>query len=147
MVLWQLAHIVDYLSGCPCKPLYYFTFFYLLKISINLVSLSGLILGVGLMIDNAIIIIENIRIWLKDHTLEDTVVKAPNEILAPMFSSSLTNIAVFAPLVLFGGIAGALFYDQALSITIALTCSVFLSYTLIPVLFPSYEKEIWTYRC
>ncbi|MBK9566415.1 MAG: efflux RND transporter permease subunit [Saprospiraceae bacterium] len=130
---WRTSLII--LVVVPVSLCITLLFFYLLKISINLVSLSGLILGVGLMIDNAIIIIENIRIWLKDHTLEDTVVKAPNEILAPMFSSSLTNIAVFAPLVLFGGIAGALFYDQALSITIALTCSVFLSYTLIPVLF------------
>jgi multidrug efflux pump subunit AcrB len=135
---WRTSVII--LLVVPLSLTMSLLFFYLMDISINIVSLSGLILGVGLMIDNAIIIIENIRIWLKDHPIEETVVAAPQEILGPMISSSLTNVAVFFPLVLFGGIAGSLFYDQALSITIALTCSVLVSYIIIPVLFYTIMK-------
>lgn len=109
--------------------------FYLLEISINIISLSGLILGVGLMIDNSIIVIDNIYQYRStglDWTSACT--KGANEVIRPLISSALTTCSVFLPLIFLSGIAGALFYDQAMSITIALAASLLVAYILLPTL-------------
>ncbi len=109
--------------------------FYLLDISINIISLSGLILGVGLMIDNSIIVIDNIyqyRATGLDWTT--ACVRGANEVIRPLISSALTTCSVFVPLIFLSGIAGALFYDQAMSIAIALTASLLVAYVLLPTL-------------
>lgn len=110
-------------------------------ISINIISLSGLILGVGLMIDNAIIIIDNIRQEQRLQDIDQAVVIGTNDVIRPLLSSALTTCSVFLPLILISGIAGALFYDQAISITIALTSSLLVSYFVIPVMARILLKE------
>ncbi len=109
--------------------------FYLLDISINIISLSGLILGVGLMIDNSIIVMENIRQYQSmGYDPTEAGVRGANEVIRPLVSSALTTCSVFLPLVFLSGLAGALFYDQAVSITIALGVSLLLAYILLPTL-------------
>ncbi len=108
--------------------------FYLLGLSINIISLSGLILGVGLMIDNSIIITENIKQHQSKHSLAEACSIGANEVIRPLISSALTTCSVFLPLILLSGLAGSLFYDQALSISISLTASLIVSYFLLPVL-------------
>ncbi len=109
--------------------------FYLVGISINIISLSGLILGVGLMIDNAIIILDNIRQYQhKGVSISMACIKGANEVIRPLLSSTLTTCSVFLPLIFLSGIAGALFYDQAIAISIALSASLLVAYFLLPVL-------------
>ena len=126
-------------------------FFYILGISINVISLSGIILGVGMTVDNSIIVIDNItqhRERLKRHALSETTASVPvseteilesacvsgtNEVFGPLLSSSLTNSSVFLPLIFISGIAGAMFYDQAMAVTIGLLVSLGVSATLLPV--------------
>ncbi len=135
-------------------------FFYLLKISINVVSLSGIILGVGMTVDNSIIVIDNItqhreRIRRSKKTqppasgknaitsgttetteseiMEMACASGTNEVFGPLLSSSLTNSSVFLPLIFISGIAGAMFYDQAMAVTIGLLVSLGVSATLLPV--------------
>ena len=109
--------------------------FYLLGLSINIISLSGLILGVGLMIDNSIIVIENIRQYrAMGHSPTEAGVQGAREVIRPLISSALTTCSVFVPLVFLSGLAGALFYDQALSISIALGMALLLAYFLLPTL-------------
>jgi len=75
-------------------------FFHLLGISINIISLSGLILGIGMMIDNSIIVIDNISQYIdRNENLFDACVKGTNEIIKPLLSSVLTTCAVFLPLI------------------------------------------------
>jgi multidrug efflux pump subunit AcrB len=110
--------------------------FYLFGISMNIISLSGLVLAVGMMIDNSIIVIDNINQYLdKGETLNKACVHGTNEVIRPLISSGLTTCAVFVPLIFLSGISGALFYDEAISITIGLTSSFLVSITLIPTLF------------
>jgi multidrug efflux pump subunit AcrB len=110
--------------------------FYLFGISMNIISLSGLVLAVGMMIDNSIIVIDNINQYLdKGETINKACVHGTNEVIRPLISSGLTTCAVFLPLIFLSGISGALFYDEAISITIGLTSSFLVSITLIPVLF------------
>ena len=110
--------------------------FYALGLTINIVSLAGLVLGVGEIIDSAIIIIENIEEYRENGaTVEEACVRGTDEVIRPLFTSVLTNSAVFLPLLLLSGLAGALFFDQAVSVSLALAVSLLCSYTLVPVLY------------
>lgn len=132
--------------------------FYLLGLSINIVSLAGLVLGIGEIIDSAIILIENIEEKReKGLSLDEACVEGTEEVIRPLFTSVLTNSAVFLPLVFLSGLAGALFFDQAVSVLLALAVSLLTSYTLIPVLYrlaflkskkegPQMAKETWLMR-
>jgi multidrug efflux pump subunit AcrB len=117
-------------------------FFYFFHISLNVVSLTGLILASGNMIDNSIVATDNISQYrTRGLSIPDACVMGTNEISIPMLSSALTNISVFAPLIFMSGIAGALFFDQALSVTIGLLVSYLTGITFIPVLYKLIYKE------
>ncbi len=111
-------------------------FFYLFHISLNVVSLTGLVLALGMMIDNSIIVTDNIGQYrLKGLSIDDACVKGTNEVIAPMLSSVFTTISVFVPLVFLSGIAGAIFFDQAFSVTVGLLVSYITGIMLLPVLY------------
>lgn len=113
-----------------------FFFFYLCKVSLNVISLSGLIMAVGMMIDNAIIVTENVSQYReRGYSLKRSAVIGTSEMITPMLSSSLTTVAVFVPLIFMSGIAGAIFTDQAFSITAGLGVSYFTGIMLLPVLY------------
>lgn len=110
--------------------------FYLLGLTINIVSLAGLVLGMGEIVDSAIIILENIEEKREAGLdVEESCVAGSEEVIRPLFTSVLTNSAVFLPLLLLSGLAGALFFDQAVSVSLALATSLACSYTLVPVLY------------
>ncbi|MGC9472390.1 MAG: efflux RND transporter permease subunit [Bacteroidales bacterium] len=120
----------------PVSVVISFLFFHLAGISVNLISLSGLVLGVGMIIDNSIIVIDNILQHLaRGDTPEEACVEGTNEVIRPLISSVLTTCAVFIPLVFLSGMAGALFRDQAIAVSIGLGVSLLVSITLLPVLF------------
>ena len=111
-------------------------FFYLFRISLNVVSLTGLILALGMMIDSSIIVTDNIGQYRKRGlSIDEACIKGTNEVIAPMLSSVFTTIAVFVPLVFLSGIAGAIFFDQAFSVTVGLLVSYFTGIMLLPVLY------------
>jgi multidrug efflux pump subunit AcrB len=111
-------------------------FFYVVGLSINIISLAGLILGIGMMIDNSIVVIENITQWIdRGMSLVDACIKGTNEIISPLISSVLTTCAVFIPLIFLSGIAGALFYDQAIAIVIGQGVSLLVGITLLPTIY------------
>src|SRR5690606_25211886 len=116
--------------------------FYLLDISINIISLSGLVLGVGMMVDNSIIVIDNITQHIqRGSSLLQACVKGTNEVIAPMLSAVLTTCAVFIPLIFISGIAGALFYDQALAVAIGLFVSLAVAITILPVYYKLFYSK------
>lgn len=119
-----------------------FLLFYLFHVSINIISMSGLILAVGMMIDNSLIVTENIQQHRqRGLPLMEACSRGTTEMITPMLSSSLTTVAVFVPLVFMSGIAGAIFADQAFSITAGLAASYAVSITLLPVVYYEIEKE------
>lgn len=110
--------------------------FHVLKISLNIISLSGLILGTGMIVDNSIIVIDNIfQKWKSGMELREAISKAVGEVFTPMLSSVLTTCSVFLPLIFLSGTAGALFYDQAMAVTVALFASLLVSVLVLPVYF------------
>jgi len=126
----------------PVSVVISFLFFHLAGLSVNLISLSGLVLGVGMIIDNSIIVIDNILQYLaRENDPEEACVKGTNEVIRPLISSVLTTCAVFVPLVFLSGMAGALFRDQAIAVSIGLGVSLLVSITLLPVLFYAFRKK------
>lgn len=125
----------------PVSLLITLLFFHLLNISINVISLSGLILGVGMMVDNSIIVIDNIRQkQTEEKSLQDAITEGTREVFVPMLSSVLTTCSVFIPLMFLSGTAGALFYDQAMTVAIALFSSLGVSVLVIPVYYYCFYK-------
>lgn len=117
-------------------------FLNLFNVSINIISLSGLILGVGMMIDNSIIVIDNIQQHIqKGMSVDEACVIGTNEVISPLISSVLTTCSVFAPLVFLSGIAGALFFDQAVAVAICLIISLLISIMALPVFFKMVYKS------
>lgn len=111
-------------------------FFRLMGLSVNIISLAGLILAVGNMIDNSIVITDNISQYReRGLNIDDACITGTNEVMIPMLSSLLTNVAVFVPMIFLSGIAGALIYDEAMSVVIGLSVSYLVGITLLPVIF------------
>jgi len=108
-----------------------FLFIWLMGVSINIISLSGLILAVGMMIDNSIIVVENIH--QQHQSGDEAVVQGTNKVIVPLLSSMFTTLAVFLPLVFMGGITKVLFYEQALTIAAGMLSAFLVSVTFLPV--------------
>lgn len=120
-----------------------FLMFYLFDITFNVISLAGLILAAGLMIDNALVVTENISQYIeRGYSLKAACDQGTTEMITPMLSSALTTIAVFLPLIFMSGIAGAIFADQAFSITAGLSVSYIVSITLLPVLYYLFYNKV-----
>ena len=119
------------------------TFFvmYLAGIQLNIISLSGLTLGIGLLVDNAIVVLENINRHRKSGLpLFEAAGKGTREISLAVTASTLTTITVFLPLVFLGGFEGAFFRDQALTLSIALLSSLLVALLILPVLVLQVQK-------
>ncbi len=120
----------------PVSLIISFLFFKIFHLSINIISISGLALGIGMIMDCSIIVIENILHYRhQDLSLEEACIKGTNEVIRPMLSSTLTTSAVFMPLIFISGLAGALFYDEAMSVSIGNVASFIVAITILPVIF------------
>ncbi|ABV37428.1 acriflavin resistance protein [Shewanella sediminis HAW-EB3] len=119
----------------PFSVIATFNMMYFADISLNIMSLGGIALAVGLLVDNAIVVLENIdRCRSLGMNKLDAAVTGTKEVAGAIFASTLTTLAVFVPLVFVDGVAGALFSDQALTVTFALLASLLVALTTIPML-------------
>lgn len=119
----------------PFSVIATFNMMYFANISLNIMSLGGIALAVGLLVDNAIVVLENIdRCKKMGMSKFDAAVTGTKEVAGAIFASTMTTLAVFVPLVFVDGVAGALFSDQALTVTFALLASLLVALTTIPML-------------
>ncbi len=122
----------------PISVLITLMFMYFFNLTLNLMTLSGLALGIGMLVDNSIVILENIYHYREKgakHTVAAIV--GSQEMIKAITASTLTTICVFAPVVLFKnqlGFAGVLFSDLAFTVVISLTASLLVAIFLVPVL-------------
>ncbi len=106
------------------------------KMSLNMMSLGGLALGVGMLVDNSIVVIENIYRHIQmGSDPEKSAINGANEVYGAVVASTLTTIAVFFPFVFISGVAGQLFKQLAFTIIFSLVASLFVAVTLIPLFF------------
>jgi hydrophobic/amphiphilic exporter-1 (mainly G- bacteria), HAE1 family len=113
------------------------TFFFMgqLDLSLNVMSLGGLALATGLVVDDSIVVLESIaKARERGLGILDAAISGTREVSMAVVASTLTTIAVFLPLVFVDGIAGQLFRDQALTVSLAIATSLAVAMTLIPML-------------
>jgi len=119
----------------PVSVIGTFLLMYLNNISLNIMSLGGIALAVGMLVDNSIVVLENIvRKKEQGEGIVDAARHGTTEVAGAVVAATLTTIAVFFPMVFISGIAGQLFRDQALTVTFALVFSLLVALTLIPML-------------
>src|SRR5690606_2253756 len=100
-----------------------------------IISLSGLTLGIGLLVDNAIVVLENItRYRNQGYSVLESARLGTREIALAITASTITTVSVFLPLIFLGGFEGVLFRDQALTLSISLLASLLVALTVLPVL-------------
>ncbi len=110
-------------------------------ISFNIISLGGMALGIGMLMDNAIIVIENVvRYREAGMGIAESALLGASEVSMPVFTATLTTIAVFLPLIFVPGIAGEIFRDQSFAIAFSLSASIIAALTLIPLIISEKKK-------
>ena len=119
----------------PVSVIGTFLLMYSNDVSLNIMSLGGVALAVGMLVDNAIVVLENIvRKREQGQGILEAARNGTAEVSTAVIAATLTTIAVFFPMVFISGVAGQLFRDQALTVTFALIFSLIVALTLIPML-------------
>ena len=119
----------------PVSVIGTFLLMYTNDISLNIMSMGGIALAVGMLVDNSIVVLENIvRKKEQGEGIVEAAQNGTTEVGSAVVAATLTTIAVFFPMVFISGIAGQLFKDQALTVTFALMFSLVVALTLIPML-------------
>ncbi|MBD3383546.1 MMPL family transporter [candidate division KSB1 bacterium] len=104
-------------------------------LTLNQMSFGGLALGIGLIVDNAIVVLENIvRLRENRHSLKESALTGTRQVAGAIIASTLTTIVIFLPVVFMRTISGMLFRELALVVVFALLCSLLVALTLVPML-------------
>ncbi|KKB46873.1 hypothetical protein HMPREF1212_04369 [Parabacteroides sp. HGS0025] len=105
-------------------------------LTLNIMTLGGLALGAGMLVDNAIVVIESIfRNQEKGLSVREAAIKGTSEVAGAVIASTLTTVVVFLPIVYLHGASGELFKDQAWTVTFSLVSSLFVAILVIPMLY------------
>lgn len=108
---------------------------YFSGVTLNIISLSGLALGIGMLVDNSIVVIENIyRMRSEGRNMREAAVEGAKEVAGAIMASTLTTICVFAPIVFTEGITRQLFVDMGLTIAYSLLASLLIALTVVPAM-------------
>jgi HAE1 family hydrophobic/amphiphilic exporter-1 len=133
---WRSPIVVS--LSMPVSIVTAFAFMHAFGVNLNLMSLGGLSLAAGMLVDNSIVVLDNIKRHLAEDTrgasVAATCATATREVAMPVLASTLTTVAVFFPVIYVPGIAGEFFRDQAITVTIALLVSVATALLLQPTL-------------
>jgi len=119
----------------PLSVIFAIVLMYFSNISLNIISLSGLALGIGMLVDNSIVVIENIyRLQKEGYSIRKAAVEGASQVSGAIFASTLTTVCVFVPIVFTEGITRQLFVDIALTIAFTLTASLVVALTFVPMM-------------
>ncbi len=123
------------LVSIPVSVIFAIVLMYFTGVTINMISLSGLAVSVGMLVDNSVVVIENIyRLRAKGATIIQAAVSGAGQVLGAVTASTLTTVCVFAPIVFVEGLTRQLFTDLALTITYSLLASLLVALTLVPAM-------------
>ncbi|WP_065219028.1 MULTISPECIES: efflux RND transporter permease subunit [Butyricimonas] len=127
----------------PISIIATFNLMYFNGLSINIMTLGGLALGAGMLVDNAIVVMENIFRNMEENHLSPTeaAVRGTSEVAGAITASTLTTIVVFLPIVYLQGAAGELFKEQAWTVSFSLLSSLFVSILFIPMLVSKFLRK------
>lgn len=119
----------------PLSVVFAVVLMYFTNITLNIISLSGLALGIGMLVDNSIVVIENIyRLRGEGYSIRKAAVEGASQVTGAIIASTLTTICVFAPIIFTEGITRQLFVDIALTIAFTLAASLLVALTFVPMM-------------
>lgn len=119
----------------PLSVVFAVVLMYFTHITLNIISLSGLALGIGMLVDNSIVVIENIyRLRGEGYSIQKAAVEGASQVTGAIIASTLTTICVFAPIIFTEGITRQLFVDIALTIAFTLAASLLVALTFVPMM-------------
>ena len=117
----------------PISVIAAFMAMYFAGVNLNMLSMGGLALAIGMLVDNAIVVIENIyRLISEGKSKKEAAIEGAKGVASAIISSTLTTIVVFFPIILLGGMIADIFVDMTLTITFSLLASLFIALTMIP---------------
>ncbi len=139
IILWlflrDLRPTIITLCSIPISLIFAIVLMYFSGVTINMISLSGLAVAVGMLVDNSVVVIENIsRLRSKGATVTQAAVSGAQQVLGAITASTLTTVCVFVPIVFVEGLTRQLFTDLALTMTFALMASLIVALTLVPAM-------------
>lgn len=130
---WRSTFVIAW--SIPMSVVFALVLMYFTDITLNLISLSGLALGIGMLVDNSIVVIENIyRLKKEGMSAKKAAVEGTSQVAGAIFASTLTTICVFAPIIFTEGLTRQLFVDIALTITYTLVASLIVALTFVPMM-------------
>lgn len=119
----------------PISVIAAFMLMYFTDVSLNIVSMGGLALGIGMLVDNAIVVIENIyRMIGEGKTRKEAAILGAKQVVGAITASTLTTVAVFLPIVFIEGFIAEIFISMALTIAYSLGASLLIALTLVPTM-------------
>ena len=123
------------LISIPASVIFAVVLMYFTGVTINMISLSGLLVAVGMLVDNSVVVIENIyRLRARGATVVQAAVSGAGQVLGAIVASTLTTVCVFAPIVFVEGLTRELFTDLALTMTYSLLASLLVALTIVPAM-------------
>jgi len=141
LILGEPRNTLIIAVSIPVSIMLSFILMYIFGVSLNLISLGGFALAVGMIVDATIVVMENIHRWRRADTRvlnsamwKHIVMDATRQVRGPVISSTLTSVLVFLPLSFSAPLANAILGDQARTVVFALMCSMFVSLSLVPVI-------------
>lgn len=127
----------------PISVTFAFVLMYFSGVTLNVISMSGLAVGIGMLVDNSIVVIENIyRLRAEGYSRMEAAMKGASQVAGAITASTLTTVSVFIPIVFVQGITRQVFMDMALTVSYSLLASLFIALTLVPVIGSSLLKNI-----
>jgi HAE1 family hydrophobic/amphiphilic exporter-1 len=138
VLLFFLRNVVSTLiiaTAIPISIIATFALMYFGGLTLNIMTLGGLALGIGMLVDNAIVVLENIyRHRESGEAAEEATIAGSSEVISAIVASTLTTLAVFLPLIFIRGMSGIMFKQLAMVVSFALFCALLVALTLIPMM-------------
>ena len=133
--LWNIKTVSVIAISIPMSIIITFTLMYFMGITLNIISLSGLVLGIGMMVDNSIVVLENIFHYRNEgYGKYSSAINGTSSVALAISASTLTTIAVFLPFLFVEGETGQLFKDLCITVTVSMIGSLFVALTIVPML-------------
>jgi len=135
LFLWDVKPTIVIALSIPISLMFAITLMYFSNVTLNVISLSGLALGVGMLVDNSIVVIENIyRLRQNGYSARRAAIEGTRQVAGAIFASTLTTVCVFLPIVFTEGLSRQLFTDMGLTIAYSLMASLLVALTLVPAM-------------
>ncbi|WP_300368961.1 efflux RND transporter permease subunit [Brachyspira sp.] len=135
LYLWNIKTVSIIAVSIPISIIITFTLMYFTGITLNIISLSGLVLGIGMMVDNSIVVLENIFYYRNNgYGKYSSAINGTSSVALAISASTLTTIAVFLPFLFVEGQTGQLFRDLCITVTVSMIGSLFVALTIVPML-------------